>query len=111
MRIEVSENDILCGVKGDPVHCPIARALERQTGYEAVVDPDEISLKIAGHMHCMDIPPLCEEFVKFFDTGYPVAPFSFELPDFLIDPAWHTLLLALDNVGKHVPEADLVAVP
>jgi hypothetical protein len=80
--VEVTQEDIDKGKRGDPWCCPAARALERATGKKwSVVGPlcsrvDDRKQAIGKRI---TLPQEVFDFVRAFDGGEPVSPFSFEL--------------------------------
>lgn len=79
MTITVSQDDIEQGQPLKGLSCPIALAIKRATGLEYVgVGVRQYWYKdLAGGV----LPPEVTEFVKAFDSGKPVEPFTFELED------------------------------
>lgn len=81
MRIEVTQEDIDKGAKGDCLLCPIAHAVMRATGAQCVnvhtrievLHTDKTGWRHFGHT------PASFEFLRAFDREEPVSPFSFEL--------------------------------
>lgn len=76
MRIEVTQADIEFGEVGHAEACPVALALERTTGRRWVVGDDELEDRKFG---IIDSPSAVAAFVRAFDAGRPVAPFTFDL--------------------------------
>lgn len=76
--VEVTSADIENGICRDPGLCPIGLALTRLTGREWFVGPEAAS--IVASPARVRLPLRARMFVKDFDRGLPVAPFSFELP-------------------------------
>lgn len=82
IRINVTKKDIRYGKRGEARNCPIARACKRAglkqvnvLGYQvyaaqALVDYDERTFKM---------PIKAQRFVKSYDNGEKVSPFSFTL--------------------------------
>lgn len=84
MRIDVTQEDIANGVRLDHRCCPVARAIERATGMQASVDVDRgcnnpSAFVVIGSVAAVDLPHSVMWFVKKFDRGGQVEPFSFEL--------------------------------
>ena len=83
MKIEVTENDIEHGQRGDPKCCAIGRALDRAGVMHfgvmgpAVLLANELRLSTA-----LLLPPFVQRWILDFDAGKPVQPFSFELNTF-----------------------------
>lgn len=81
MKIEVTEQHIKRG-RGSCQFCPVALAIQQQTGWlSACVDskgwiyPDHAS----AYKDKGQVIPEIQEFVRNFDTGATVQPFSFDL--------------------------------
>jgi hypothetical protein len=77
MKIEVTADDIAEGVPEDGIGCPIACALNRLTGDRYEVDYEEVTTPDG---RVIDLPPEARAFIRRFDRGDEVAPFTFELP-------------------------------
>jgi hypothetical protein len=77
LTIEVTQEDIERGVKQECWDCPIALALFRTTGKEWSVAPS--SCRELGTLTDYIFPAEATEFIRSFDLGYPVSPFSFKL--------------------------------
>lgn len=76
MKIEVTQQDIDSGKKSDTSCCPVALAMAR------AVEPLRVSVitkwaSIDGRYH--SLPPEVTTFIKRFDIGGAVDPFTFEL--------------------------------
>lgn len=87
-RVEVTDNDILKGVKAGINSCPIARALKRNQDivqHSISVTEDEITFKTRdGKRHgCYEVPQKAADFIAKFD-GFEgkkrVKPFVFTFP-------------------------------
>ncbi len=77
--IEVTQGDIELGIEGSLCGCPIARALSRMfPGFNGV---SRVSCEIDGSRYML--PDIAREFIRRFDRGLSVAPFTFtlSLPD------------------------------
>lgn len=86
MKITVTQSDIEAGKPNRSCQCPIARAVSRSLGYafeheRVVVNPNKILLlDNIGIIHTRhNVPSEVTDFVTAFDSGEPVAPFSFHL--------------------------------
>ena len=80
LKVRVLKRNIAKGIKRDPGLCPIACRL-RELGFaDAAVYGDNVVL-MAGGLTQAEIPPpkIAERFIKDFDKGKPVKPFSFSL--------------------------------
>lgn len=75
MLIEVTQRDIDKGVRADFSFCPIARAIKRKT--HKVVTVTRFLCTIGVKEYCLPIK--VEKFIGYFDSGYEVRPFSFEI--------------------------------
>lgn len=76
MRVEVSRQDIERGRPRQVWCCPIALALERQTGRSFAILNDEIE---DDQSRTYPLPIEAQEFVARFDQGHLVDPITFEL--------------------------------
>ena len=83
MTITVSAEDIRCGIPNEPCRCPIALATRRvNPSLQVVVSTKDVSLMSSFadlSYKCYDLPAEAKEFVRKFDVGDDVQPFSFEL--------------------------------
>lgn len=77
MRIDVTQEDIDKGVKKCHCTCPIALALKRQTRVAYEVSDDCVVAVTDRFAH--GLPEHASSFIRAFDMGLIVAPFSFEL--------------------------------
>lgn len=75
MKIQVTEDDIRFGERGECTDCPVARAISRATKREAYVD----SYDICSGSYDWFTPEAVRTFIARFDSGQPVEPFTFEL--------------------------------
>ena len=84
MLVSVTEADIANGEKHNCVACPVALALKRAGGYEAVrAWPDYAMTKRknrAWRAYAM-LPPAVRSFMRSYDSHLPVEPFSFEFEE------------------------------
>jgi hypothetical protein len=82
-KIKVSKKDIECGSRNSGYYCPIALAMKR-FGFTVEVTKTTIDFNPFGCGDNEDIklelPPLAMDFIKRFDAGKKVRPFTFELP-------------------------------
>ncbi len=76
MLINVTEEDIRLGKKHDDCACPIALAATRAFGIACVVS--SYTLEPAG-MDRKSMPFEARTFIRNFDDGWEVKPFSFEI--------------------------------
>ena len=98
IEVEVAQDDIDRGIKGDPYLCPVARAISRaisraegvNLGAIAVVGSmDAVTKQIVATFYRINFgslrmqfhrfPDEVTEFVRKFDNGEPVEPFKFVL--------------------------------
>ena len=75
MIIEVTQDDIRNGVKGDTCACPVALALQRYFSTYIQVD----AYVVAIGLEQIELPVKVKTFIKDFDNGHTVCPFAFEL--------------------------------
>jgi hypothetical protein len=84
--VTVTEEDIANGHRGSAKQCPIARALRRELSdykelREIACTPD-MGVSVAARGTVLNLPmcfpPDLIEFIRKFDSGEPVAPFTFE---------------------------------
>lgn len=82
IRIEVTKEDIMRGMKKDCFSCPIARAMKRQGFTSVTVGRNQILASHAdGSVVDVAAPKKVRVFVSRFDDGQYVEPFSFVLED------------------------------
>lgn len=74
----VTKSDIAKGGRLQPDCCPIARAVSRRLGFAVWFNGSEFRRGGAPGYH--DAPLKCKTFVRLFDGGQPVKPFSFIIP-------------------------------
>lgn len=88
MKIEITQEDICRGVRGNSRLCPVARAVSRTFGTTArayrMIFPDVSKV----NEYCFT-PPQVVKWIQTFDADHPVEPFSFEMPPFVqpFDPS------------------------
>lgn len=78
MRVRVEHWDIINGRRTAPDHCPVALAVRRQSGRSKIA-VSSYSVDLLDGMKDAELPPEARQFVRDFDSGRPVKPFSFEL--------------------------------
>lgn len=78
-KIEVTQDDINNGDRDDTQSCPIALALLKAGFTEPRVDGCDICYTEGDKVKSVMSPSVVRDFVKSFDRGLPVKPFSFEL--------------------------------
>ena len=89
-KVTVTKHDIKKGIPDEPDSCPIYWALVRALGKKItkqlefnVTSPDiEVSpideyFSLTLFTTCFRMPKKAQKFVRDFDAGYPVKPFSF----------------------------------
>jgi hypothetical protein len=80
VRIYITANDIMLGVRGHGLQCPLARAISRRLGKEIrVLTYAWYRLDDYTSPNPYPLPLRATQFVKAFDGGRKVAPFSFTL--------------------------------
>jgi nitrate/TMAO reductase-like tetraheme cytochrome c subunit len=84
MKIEVTQKDIDKGLRSSCYECPIAHAFKRKVKnkirYGFAVNADSIDLvtkDFKWYIHAL--PKKAQTFIKRFDDGKPVKPFTFEI--------------------------------
>jgi len=83
MVVTVTKNDIKAGFLHHSFHCPIAKALKRATkravsigvGYATVYRSESDRYKNTVYI----LPDEVVKFIRNFDRGLPVEPFTFTL--------------------------------
>lgn len=82
--VEVCREDIESGLKMDCGACPVARAVSRALHKEVELEwiwiaaaYDQISVGVRGLEVEYKTPPAVTEFMRGFDNGRDVEPFSF----------------------------------
>ena len=75
MRFRLLKKDIKSGKAGSSCFCPVALAMERVLG--APVEVWRHTLWFKGIIY--ELPYKVMEFIKRFDNGLPVKPFSFTI--------------------------------
>lgn len=79
ITIQVTQEDIERGLRGDCAFCPIALSMRRSTG-EFWAVTGRAATPYAGHWtDSVTLPQECEGFISAFDKGYVVSPFSFSI--------------------------------
>lgn len=77
MIIEVTEEDIRKGKRGDNLSCPIALASKRCLPVNYV---GPLMIRFGFPHKWVNLPPQARNFIHTFDEGCPVKSFSFDLP-------------------------------
>lgn len=84
MEIQVTQQHIRQGTEGNCRDCPTALAINDVLNeyYYTVVRPSSIYINHKTRMYIgkeFDTPEEVKEFVRYYDGGYDVTPFSFNL--------------------------------
>lgn len=81
ISVNVTQEDIDNGVRGDACNCPVALAIGRATEHKYVVMAwREILLTIKCNIvYRIDTPRYVSNFIESFDAKRNVCPFSFNL--------------------------------
>jgi hypothetical protein len=77
MRIRVTDNHIGKGERRSIFCCPIALAIKKRIGMRNI-SVGIHQVRIEGKL--FELPSEAKGFIEDFDTGRPVAPFTFDLP-------------------------------
>jgi len=79
VKVIVTEQDIVNGIRHDCSSCPIALALKRvfpnsdpDVGYDSYIHRNGQSTLV------LTVPPTAQDFILRFDDGEDVEPFEFE---------------------------------
>lgn len=86
--VDVQFKDIAQGTKHSCIACPLATAIRRAFNYNSVIDKVEVHGRGKVILTKYDkkedlvgfLPIVAMNFIKAFDMGLPVHPFSFVLP-------------------------------
>lgn len=78
MKVIVTASDIKSPEYGGH-SCPVARALIRSGFPDAYAGVLDLYLDGTGGFRVVPTPLAVETFIRAFDAGFPVEPFSFEL--------------------------------
>ena len=80
MLIDVTQNLINLGIRGDGANCPVALAIKNAIGTDHVEVSDENTEFFEfGTYQEIDLPDAVCEWIARFDCGEPVEPMQFEL--------------------------------
>lgn len=76
--INVTQQHIEDGVRGDPYSCPVAKAISKTLGYPSWF------VKVEAYLFTIDnntyfMPFTVRNFIDAYDNNEPVQPFSFVL--------------------------------
>lgn len=78
ITVDVTQEDIDHGEIGECETCPIARAISRAVGKTALVIADNFCFD-HNDMTDYPLPKVASDFVRQFDSGVDVSPFSFPI--------------------------------
>ena len=76
MKISVKQRHIKEGRRNASMYCPIALATQEAAGTENC-GAGPCKMWIGDNFY--SLPPSARDFVNYFDRGFPVAPFEFEI--------------------------------
>ena len=80
ITIKVTKTDIKLGKRENRSSCPIARATRRVTKQRHVgVDECEMTWGSQYRLWAAELPREAQKFIRAFDKGKPVKPFSFQV--------------------------------
>jgi hypothetical protein len=79
IKIDVTSDDIAKGEREQPCRCPIALALTRAHPGQWVLGEHTADFYFDDADGTISLPNEARDFIKRFDNGDPVEPFSFEL--------------------------------
>ena len=83
-NIEVSQAAIDNGVRGRSERCPLALAYRTHYGRRGLpvsVRSNELRAYWGRYRHSYALPEDAREFIRAFDAGEPVKPFTLALPE------------------------------
>jgi len=80
MKIEVKQEHIDKGDRTSPCSCPVALALKEAGLPDPGVTETQIRLDVMNSWRSVQIPDEAAAFVRAFDAGESVQPFTFDLP-------------------------------
>lgn len=78
-RVTVTWDDIKNGKRRNMFSCPVARSINRVTDGTIIVGDNYVTIEKT----CHQLPLKAQKFIKKFDAGMKVKPFSFiiKIPD------------------------------
>lgn len=79
MKIEVTDDDIRQGTKGNCVRCPVALAIERALGKDLAFEPWVVGDAAWVGLRRCTLPRKARNWIRRFDRELSVAPFTFDL--------------------------------
>jgi hypothetical protein len=82
VEVTVTDDHIKRGHRGQPMSCPIARALRDKYGplSNPYVEDVSATVRIGDQDHHLELSARARRFVSDFDTRRPVQPQTFRLP-------------------------------
>lgn len=79
LKVRVLKRNIAKGIQHDPKRCPIACRLKEMGFADVTVFVAHMILAAGGSKQDVSPPTTARLFIKRFDEGKPVKPFSFSL--------------------------------
>lgn len=79
LKVEVTAHDIKNGARKSCEACPIARAVKRALHYKKSVDVNNYAANIDDYKKIAILPAKASGFIRSFDNGFRVKPFSMTL--------------------------------
>ena len=79
MKIKVTQQDIAKGSRKKCDNCPIARAIKRETKSPVWVNSNHVDYLVKNELVVHLLPKKAITFIKRFDAGETVKPFTFEI--------------------------------
>lgn len=81
MHFVMTQEDIDCGVRGDPSGCPIYQTITNQEpSLGVLVYSNTIYIIESGEVAIYSTPANVDAFIDAFDDGLNPAPIEFDLP-------------------------------
>lgn len=85
MKVNVTKTYIDAGVPRDCDRCPVALAVLGEHAIPVMVGPFRMARRADTWTEArpseVDLPQRAVDWIRDFDNGIPVEPFSFEVPD------------------------------
>jgi hypothetical protein len=85
VEFTVNQEDIVNGLKRNSRACPVALAAKRIFPYGNCCTGEGLKISVTGVNGCPIffglLPPKAKKFIKDFEEGKPVKPFSFKVED------------------------------
>lgn len=86
VHVDITPNDIRCGMTGNTTRCPVALAMLRAlhavepNRYEVVVGGSSFIIRdlMKNEEKCYETPPEAVHFIVAYDDRQPVTPFKFQ---------------------------------